>query len=77
MATDPNPAIRESAKHLGLAVKRRRKALGLSLETVGERTGLRWKTISNLEDGDEELPIGVLLLVAQSLGLKVGVDDGQ
>ena len=77
MASEPNPAIREPAKHLGLALKRRRKALGLSLETVGERTGLRWKTISNLEDGDPDVPLGVLLAVAQALGMKVGVDGGQ
>lgn len=73
MPADPHPQ-REAAKHLGLALKRRRKALGLSLETVGERTGLRWKEISNLEDGEPAIPLGDLLAIAEALGMRVSID---
>lgn len=66
---------REAAKHLGLAIKRKRSALGLSLETVGERAGLRWKEISDLESGDATVPLGVLLAVAAALDIKMGIDD--
>lgn len=67
---------REAAKHLGLAIKRKRSALGLSLETVGERTGLRWKIISDLEAGDPSVDMGVILSVTNALGLKISVQEG-
>lgn len=64
-------AMAAEAKRLGLAAKRRRKELGLSLDTVGERTGLRWNALSDLEDGDPATPIEAFVKVATVLDMRV------
>lgn len=76
MTASSDAVTAAQAKRIGLAVKRRRKELGLSLDSVGERTGLRWTTLGNLEDGDPATPLGALIRVCAALDLAVALAEG-
>lgn len=52
---------------LGEALRSRRKALGLSQESVAERSGLHWTYIGGVERGERNLGFLNLLAIAKAL----------
>ncbi len=59
---------REAAlKAFGRAVRRRRHALGLSLEGLAERSGLHWTYVGGIERGQRNLGLVNLLRLAEGL----------
>ena len=65
--------ITRTRAQLGAALRRRRKQLGLSQETLGEKTKLRQATISRLESGDAGAKLGTLLDALAALNLELVV----
>ena len=63
--------IARTAKQIGVAVRRRRRALGLSQNDLGSRAGLRQATISTLESGEPGTRLRTLVDVMAALELEV------
>ena len=63
--------IARTAKQVGVAVRRRRRALGLSQSDLGSRAGLRQATISTLESGEPGTRLRTLVDVMAALELEV------
>jgi len=62
-----------TAKQLGQALRRQRRALGLTQQELGRRTRLRQATISGLESGAEGTQLGTLVAALAALGLEIVV----
>jgi len=60
-------------QHLGSAIRRRRKELGLSQEDLAERSGLHRNYIGGVERGERN--VGFLNLVRLCEGLKVSLSE--
>lgn len=65
--------IARTSAQIGAALRRERKKLGLSQDTLGEKVGLRQATISRLESGDNGTKLGTLLDVLAALKLELVV----
>ncbi len=65
----------EDSKTLGAAIRRSRKAQGLTQAQLAGlcNTGLRF--ISDLENGKPRCQLGLALKVAKTLGLKIRLED--
>ena len=63
--------IARTPGQIGAVVRRRRKALELSQDALGEKISMRQATISNLEAGDRGAKIGTLLDAMSALGLEL------
>jgi HTH-type transcriptional regulator/antitoxin HipB len=63
--------IARTPGQIGAAVRRRRKALELSQDALGEKISMRQATISNLEAGDRGAKLGTLLDAMSALGLEL------
>ena len=63
--------IARTAKQIGAAIRRRRKALRLTQDTLGERAKLRQATISDLEAGEPGIQLRTLLDVLAALDLEL------
>jgi HTH-type transcriptional regulator/antitoxin HipB len=63
--------IARTPVQIGAVVRRRRKALELSQDALGEKISMRQATISNLEAGDRGAKIGTLLDAMSALGLEL------
>lgn len=63
--------IARTSTHIGAALRRQRKRLGLSQESLGKRINLRQATISSLESGDAGTKLGTLLDTLSALGLEL------
>lgn len=59
-----------TAKQIGVAVRRVRKARGWTQGDIKARTNLRVATISSLENGDSGTKLSTLLTVMAALGLE-------
>ena len=59
-----------TAKQIGEAIRRTRKARGWTQSDISARTNLRVATISSLENGDTGTKIATLLAVMAALGLE-------
>ena len=67
--------IARTAKQVGVAVRRRRRALGLSQSDLGSRAGLRQATISTLESGEPGTRLRTLVDVMAALELEVVIQE--
>jgi HTH-type transcriptional regulator / antitoxin HipB len=67
----PMDQVARTSTHIGAALRRQRKKLGLSQEQLGGKTGLRQATISSLEGGDTGTKLGTLLDVMAGLNLEL------
>lgn len=67
--------IARTAKQLGVAIRRRRRALGLSQSDLGSRAGLRQATISTLESGEPGTRLRTLVDVMTALELEVVIQE--
>lgn len=63
--------IARTAKQIGAAIRRRRRALGLRQDDVGDRTNLRQATISALENGEPGTRLRTLTDVMAALDLEL------
>jgi HTH-type transcriptional regulator/antitoxin HipB len=66
--------LARTPKQLGNAIRNARKTLGLSQSTLGERTGLRQATISQIEAGRGGAKLENILKVLAVLGLELRID---
>ncbi len=69
------PDIARSPKQIGAVIRRRRKQLGLNQSELGERTGFRQATISQVENGKPGSQIDTLLAILAALELEFRIDD--
>ena len=53
---------------MGREIRRRRRALGLTLEALAERSNLSPHFLSRVETGDKDLAISTLTALAKGLG---------
>jgi HTH-type transcriptional regulator/antitoxin HipB len=60
---------------MGEAIRRRRKQLALTQGVLGEKTGLRQATVSDLERGVSRAQLHTLFDVLTALGLEVVVRE--
>lgn len=67
--------IARTVKQIGVAVRRRRRALGLSQSDLGSKTSLRQATISTLESGQPGTRLRTLVNVMVALELEVLIQD--
>jgi len=56
---------------IGAALRRQRKLLKMSQDSLGKKTNLRQSTISNLESGDAGTRLGTLLDALSALDLEL------
>lgn len=66
-----NPRTIQPTLHpvpLGREIRRRRKALGLTLEQLAERSGLSSTFLSRVETSDKDLALSTLKAIAKGLG---------
>ena len=63
------------AHDLGQAIRRRRKALGLTQEDVAAQVGIARITLSAIENGKETAHLGLVLQVCRDLGLHLTITD--
>lgn len=59
---------------IGTAIRRRRRALGLTQARLGELAGLTQPAVSLLESGARMPPLPALERVVGALGLRLGVE---
>ena len=67
--------IARTAKQIGVAMRRRRRALGWSQSDLGSKAGLRQATISTLESGSPGTRLRTLVDVMAALELEVVIQD--
>lgn len=67
--------ITRTAKQIGAAVRRRRRALGLRQGDLGDKTNLRQATISALENGEPGTRLRTLIDVMAALDLELVIRD--
>lgn len=67
--------IARTTKQIGVAVRRRRRALGWSQSDLGSKAGLRQATISTLESGEPGTRLHTLIDVMAALELEVVIQD--
>jgi len=63
--------VTDPRKVLGVAIRKRRLALGLTQEELAERADLHWTYISGIERGVRNVSIVNLFHIAASLGVRV------
>ena len=56
-------------KNIGVAIRSRRKRLGMTQQDVAEITGLQRQTISRVEAGNEAVAVATVARVATVVGL--------
>lgn len=66
------PPISDAAGTLGERIRARRKALGISQETLAERSRLHWTFVGQVERGQRNVSLRNLLKLAAGLGVDVG-----
>lgn len=56
-------------KNIGVAIRTRRKRLGMTQQDVAEITGLQRQTISRVETGNDAVAVATVARVAAVVGL--------
>ena len=69
----PTPQTTDALTALGVAVRRRRKALGISAVSAAEAAGLSRPTLHRIEKGEASVTLGACLQVLTVLGLEMAV----
>lgn len=67
--------IARTVKQIGVAMRRRRRALGWSQSDLGSKAGLRQATISTLESGEPGTRLRTLVDAMAALELEVVIRD--
>ena len=67
--------IARDAKQIGQALRRRRKALGLTQAEVGSKAQVRQETVSKLESGRPGATLHTTLAVLSALGLELVIRE--
>lgn len=67
--------LARSSKQLGAALRRRRRALGLTQAALGARAQLRQATVSAVETGEASLQLSTLLDLLAALDLELVIRD--
>ncbi len=67
--------IARTVEQIGVAVRRRRRALGLSQSRLGSMAGLRQATISALESGNPGTRLSTLTDVMAALELEAVIQE--
>ncbi|MBI1209724.1 MAG: helix-turn-helix domain-containing protein [Azospirillum sp.] len=67
--------IARTPKQIGAALRRCRRAGGLTQAALGEKTGLRQATISALESGEPGTQLRTLAEVMATLGLELVIRE--
>lgn len=62
-----------TAKEIGLAIRQRRRELGLSQQALADRVGVGRQWIVEIEQGKPRAEIGLLLRALDALNLQVSV----
>lgn len=62
--------LARTPNQIGTIIRRRRKKLGLSQSTLGEKAGLRQETISLIETGNPAARLDTILTVLAALDLE-------
>jgi HTH-type transcriptional regulator / antitoxin HipB len=60
-------------RQIGSAIRRSRREKGFTQATLGDKAGLRQKTISQIERGSQSARIGSLLAVFAALDLELQI----
>lgn len=68
METTANPA------DLGIAIRERRRQLGITQDELAASIGVSRRVIGQLENGKESVYVGIVLRAARAVGLDVGVE---
>ena len=71
------PSLVRTPPQLGAALRRRRKALGLSQAELGDRVNVRQATISALESGAADTKVSTLMDVLAALGFDLALASRQ
>ncbi|MBE6409478.1 MAG: helix-turn-helix transcriptional regulator [Akkermansiaceae bacterium] len=66
--------ILSNAAELGKEIRFRRESLGVTLQQLADLTGIGINTLSRLERGVGGVTLKTLLVVLQTLGLKLGME---
>lgn len=64
--------LSDATQELGARVRARRAELGLSQEKLGERSGLHWTFVGQLERGRRNVSLHNLLKIADALTIDPG-----
>lgn len=67
--------IINSTADFGIALRKRRKALGYTQRYLSEFTGFSISFISDLENGKSTAELGKAIYLANMLGLDIAVND--
>ncbi|MBQ2813905.1 MAG: helix-turn-helix domain-containing protein [Akkermansia sp.] len=59
---------------MGRDIRRRRESLGVTLQQLADLTGIGINTLSRLERGSSGVTLKTLLLVLQTLGLRLRIE---
>ena len=65
----------ETMYDMGLVIRQRREALGLSQEQLAARTGVSRSWLAKVETGKMSFDLRRVLMVLDALGLHLEVDD--
>ncbi len=60
---------------IGLAIRERRRALGLDQRTLAARVGVSRQWIVAVEQGRDRAPLGLVLRTLDALGLKLHIGE--
>lgn len=66
----------KTARYVGVMIRNRRKALGLSHEHVAARSGFHRNTIRALEDRPASASLGLVMAVLHALNMTIEVEHG-
>jgi len=67
--------LARSPEQIGNAIRRARKKMGISQSELGERTGLRQATISQIEKGHPAAKLETVLGILAALNLEFQIDS--
>lgn len=65
--------LARSPEQIGNTIRRARKKIGMTQAKLGEKTGLRQGTISQIESGSPETKLETILTVLAALDLELNI----
>lgn len=74
MLNSPYMVNLASTGAMGRDIRRRRESLGVTLQQLADLTGIGINTLSRLERGSSGVTLKTLLLVLQTLGLRLRIE---
>ena len=65
--------LNDNMARIGRTIAERRKASGISVRALGERTGVNYTTLSLIENGKLNASIATLTKITDAIGLKIEI----